>query len=57
MLVALQLAVVAGLLAWRGGGDAPQRVASTLPRAPAARTDRFDAGRAMRLVRLQLSAG
>jgi hypothetical protein len=49
--------VVAGLLAWRAGGDAPQRVASTLPRAPAARTDRFDAGRAMRLVRLQLSAG
>jgi glutaminyl-peptide cyclotransferase len=57
VLVALQLAVVAGLLAWRAGGDAPERVASTLPRAPAARTDRFDAGRAMRLVRLQLSAG
>jgi hypothetical protein len=57
VLVALQLAVVAGLLAWRAGGEAPQRAASTLPRAPAARTDRFDAGRAMRLVRLQLSAG
>jgi hypothetical protein len=57
VLVALQLAVVGGLLAWRAGDDAPQPVASTLPRAPAARTDRFDAGRAMRLVRLQLSAG
>jgi glutaminyl-peptide cyclotransferase len=57
VLVALQLAVVAGLLAWRAGADAPQRAAGTVGPAPAARSDRFDAARAMRLVRLQLSAG
>ncbi|HEV7753163.1 MAG TPA: M28 family peptidase [Baekduia sp.] len=57
MLVALQLAVVAGLLALRAGGETPQRVAGTLGPVPAAGTHRFDAARALRLVRLQLSAG
>ena len=57
MLVVLQLAVAAGLLAWRAGDDAPQRAASTQRVTPAARTHRFDATRAMRLVALQLSAG
>jgi hypothetical protein len=61
VLAVLQVAVIAGLLAWRAGddegGSRPERVASATAPAPAPRTQRFDRARAMRLVRLQLAAG
>jgi hypothetical protein len=58
VLIVLQVAVVAGLLAWRlSDGGTERASASHLVPAPAASTHRFDADRAMRLVRLQLSAG
>jgi glutaminyl-peptide cyclotransferase len=66
VLAVLQLAIVAGVVAWRAADDGagapqPQRIASSAARAGAAaptpRTRRFDRARAMRLVRLQLAAG
>jgi glutaminyl-peptide cyclotransferase len=62
VLVVLQVAVIAGLLAWRAGDGATHAVnvahtASARPAAPSPRANRFDRDRAMRLVRLQLAAG
>jgi glutaminyl-peptide cyclotransferase len=58
VLLVLQVAVIAALLVWRLGGDSTERAAAhRLVPAPPATAHRFDAARAMRLVRLQLSAG
>jgi glutaminyl-peptide cyclotransferase len=64
VLVALQLAIVAGVFAWRAGDDgaaAPHRLAGAsagvVQVAPVPTTRRFDRARAMRLVRLQLAMG
>jgi glutaminyl-peptide cyclotransferase len=61
VLVALQLALLAGLAVWWTSSDhadhAPPYAHAAAATTPAATTHRFDAGRALQTVRLQLHAG